>query len=215
VVPGDEPPPLIGIADLDIGNLRSVSNAVRSCGYEPVVAAEASQLEGISHLIVPGVGSFRLAMQHMRERGLFEPIRRFASEGRPVLGICLGMQLLATAGDEGGWTEGLDLIPGEVRRFDPARVPAVPHVGWNDVRLVRTHCIFARVRSGADFYFVHSYHLVCRAEADVVAEVEYGGEWYPAVVARGSVVGLQFHPEKSQANGLRLIENFCAWDGRC
>lgn len=205
---------MIGIVDIDMGNLRSVANAVSTMGHDPKMVLSANDLDDTSHLILPGVGSYTIAMTHMRERGLVEPIRAFAASGRPLLGICLGMQLLAIVGDEGGPSDGLGLVPGRVVRFDPARVPAIPHVGWNELRLRRKHPVFDKVKSGVDFYYVHSFHFACAAE-DVLGVFEYGGGDYVGAVARGNVLGLQFHPEKSQANGLRLIENFCDWDGRC
>lgn len=215
MVPRDAPSPLIAIVDLDMGNLRSVSNAVSHCGLDHRVVTRAAELEGCSHLIVPGVGSFAIAMARMAERDLRSAIRDFAATGRPVLGICLGMQLLASRGEEGGRTDGLDLIPGSVVRFREDAVPAIPHVGWNEVRIRTRHPCFDRVKNGVDFYFVHSYHLVPDDPSDLLGTVEYGGADHAAAVARGNVLGLQFHPEKSQANGLRVLQNFCDWDPRC
>src|SRR5262249_28995647 len=139
----------------------------------------------------------------------------FARTGKPVLGICLGMQLLSAIGDEGGPRTGLAMIAGRVTRFDSSRVPAVPHVGWNELRLSRPHPVFKNVKSGRDFYYGHSYHFVCDDTSDQLGVVEYGGSDYTAVVSRENVLGFQFHPEKSQANGLRLLESFCDWDGWC
>ena len=206
---------MIGIVDLDMGNLRSVANALSSLGQDPVVVAAPDALDGLSHLILPGVGSYATAMAHMQARGLVEPLRAFARGGRPLLGICLGMQLLSALGEEGGASEGLGLVPGRVTRFAPARVPAIPHVGWNESRFRRPHPLFTKLKSGVDFYYVHSYHFVCDDAADQLAVFEYGGGDYTSVVSRGNIVGLQFHPEKSQASGLRVLENFCDWDGAC
>lgn len=206
---------LVGIVDLDMGNLRSVGNAVSAVGFDSKIVRSLDDLAGASHLILPGVGSYGTAMAHMHAQGLVEPIRSFARMGKPVLGICLGMQLLSSSGDEGGPCEGLGLVEGQVVRFDPATVPAIPHVGWNEVRMRRAHPVFRKVKSGADFYFVHSYRFVCDNDEDAIGAVEYGGNDYTSIVGRGSVLGFQFHPEKSQANGLRLVENFCDWDGTC
>lgn len=206
---------MIGIVDLDMGNLRSVANAVTVSGCEPKWVRSRADLEGVTHLILPGVGSFRVAMQNLEERGLRDPLVAWAREGKPLLGICLGMQLLAGWGEEGGGTRGLELVPGDVVRFDPERVPAIPHVGWNESRLRRKHPVFDAVKSGVDFYYVHSFHVRPTDPDDVLAVVEYGGADYTSVIAHGSVLGMQFHPEKSQANGVRVVENFCYWDGRC
>lgn len=214
---------MIGIVDLQMSNLRSVANAVASVGYDARLVRSPDELEGLTHLVLPGVGSFRVAMEHMAAQGLVEPLRARARGGTPLLGICLGMQLLGDSGDEGGFGPGLGLLAGHVQRFDPARVPAIPHVGWNDVHFARKHPVFERVKNRADFYFVHSYHLVCERPEDLLGTVGYGAAptasdafepRYAAVVARDNVLGCQFHPEKSQLNGLRILENFCAWNGR-
>jgi glutamine amidotransferase len=206
---------MIGIVDLDMSNLRSVANAIDRCGHESLIVREPGQLSGLTHLILPGVGSYAEAMARMRRQELFAPIRAFAASGKPLLGICLGMQLLSSRGDEGGGSEGLDLVGGTVSRFDAAQVPKIPHVGWNEARLVRAHPVFTKVKSGVDFYYVHSYRFVCSQAEDCVATVEYGGNPYTSIVGRRNVLGFQFHPEKSQASGLKLLENFCDWDGAC
>lgn len=206
---------LIGVIDMDMGNLRSVLNAVHSLGFDHRVVRRGDELDGLSHLILPGVGNYRTAMEHLAARALVDPIRDFAKGGRPVLGICLGMQLLSSTGDEGGAGPGLGLIEGHVERFDPTLVPAIPHVGWNEVRLARKHPVLAKIKSGVDFYFVHSFHFRVSNQRDALGLVEYGGREYTAIVARDNVLGCQFHPEKSQNNGLKLLENFCDWDGAC
>lgn len=203
---------MIGVVDLDMGNLRSVANAVTIAGCAPKWIRAPDDLYAVTHVILPGVGSFKTAVRALDARGLREPLVRWAQDGKPLLGICLGMQLLATFGEEGGGADGLGLIDGSVVRFDPSAVPAIPHVGWNEARLKRKHAAFDRVKDGADFYYVHSFHVVASDRADVLATVEYGGAEYTSVVARGSVLGMQFHPEKSQANGVRVIENFCYWE---
>lgn len=204
----------VGIVNVEMGNLRSVSNAIHSLGYDFHLVSVPAELPDVSHLVIPGVGSFRAAMERICRAGLHGPIREFAAAGRPVLGVCLGMQVLASEGEEGGRVHGLDLIPGRVVRLDPDRVPAIPHVGWNEVRLESRHPVITGVPSGADFYFVHSYHLIPERPGDVYGRTDCG-QAVASIVATGNVVGFQFHPEKSQRNGLRLLENFCAWDGRC
>lgn len=206
---------MIGVVNLDMGNLRSISNAIAATGNDVAILDSPEGFDGVSHLILPGVGSYREAMSHMEARDLYDPIQAFASGGRPLLGLCLGMELLAGSGDEGGFGDGMGLIGGHVKRFDESKVPSIPHVGWNDVQFAGTHPVLDGVREGVDFYFVHSYFFDVEHDGDVLGRFEYGGSQYPAIVGRDNVLGFQFHPEKSQRNGLRLLENFCDWDGRC
>ena len=205
---------MIGILDNAMGNLRSVYNAVYQSGNDPVVVTRPEEFSELSHLIVPGVGHFQAAMARLREAGAAEAIRAFAADGRPVLGICLGMQLLAEHGSEGGESPGLGLIAGSVRPLPRDGQIRVPHVGWNTVRFRREHPATVGLKPERDFYFVHSFAMHCDDPGDVLAVTEYGEE-FDCMVAHANVVGFQFHPEKSQANGMRLIENFCAWDGAC
>jgi len=205
---------MIGILDISMGNLRSLSKAVYSLGYDFVLVRTPADLEDATHLMVPGVGAYRTAMLHIDGQGMRSAIRDFAASGRPVAGICLGMQLLSASGEEGGESRGLGLIPGRVVRMAPEGGLHLPHVGWNTTRFRRKdHPVFRKVKDGLDFYYVHSYHFRCDDPAHVLAETDYGSA-VASMVGAGNVIGFQFHPEKSQANGLRLIENFCEWDGR-
>ena len=205
---------MIGILDLSMGNLRSVSNAVYSLGQDFLVVEKPEQMDDCSHLIAPGVGSYRTAMAHADEKGFRDAVRRFSGEKKPILGICLGMQLLSETGDEGGASKGFGLIPGHVARLDDRKTPTIPHVGWNNIHFTRTHPVFKNVKNDVDFYFVHSYHFVTTNPADTAGQTD-SGQVFASIVARENVIGFQFHPEKSQENGLRLLENFCEWDGRC
>ncbi|MEW6055164.1 MAG: imidazole glycerol phosphate synthase subunit HisH [Bdellovibrionota bacterium] len=205
---------MIGILDMNMGNLRSVTNAVYSLGYDPKVIHDQEGLKEASHLIIPGVGAYPAAMRQLEAMNLKDAIKDFASTKRPVLGICLGMHIFSTSGEEGGGAEGLGLVPGEVLRIDTQPGLVVPHVGWNNIRFLKEHPVLEKVKDGVDFYFVHSYRYVCEDQQDAFGETEYGDAW-PSVVAKDNVIGFQFHPEKSQINGLKLIENFCEWDGKC
>jgi glutamine amidotransferase len=204
---------MIGILDIGMGNLRSVENAVYQNGFDPVVVTAAANFDDLTHLILPGVGNFSAAVPEIADRQLKQPILDFVTSGRPLLGTCLGMQLLMSSSEEGGENTGLDLIAGKVARFSGEGL-RVPHVGWNILNMMQPHPIFQGIKSGRDFYFVHSYVAICERQADLLGTTEYGGP-VTAVVGRDNVVGMQFHPEKSQVNGLRLIENFCRWDGKC
>lgn len=204
---------MIGVIDAELGNLRSLTNALDSLGFDVQVVTSPAGFDGLSHLIIPGVGSYATAMHNIRQKDLFQSILDFQRSGRPLLGICLGMQVLSETGEEVRTTEGLGLVPGKVVSLPQNGLP-VPHVGWNSVRQQRPHPVFRQVKDGVDFYFVHSFVLQPAREEIAYGTTEYGHE-FCSVVARENVVGFQFHPEKSQANGLRLLENFCLWDGRC
>ncbi len=206
---------MIGILRMPICNLQSVWNAVYGqLGLDPMIVDAESETDELTHLIVPGVGNFRAVMHHLEEQDLTDRIRAFADTGRPLLGICAGMQLLATTGTEGGETRGLNLVPGKVLRLPEDKELRLPHVGWNTVTVRHLHPVFDGLKSDRDFYFVHSYAMLTDDEADWLAETDYGRP-FASIVGRGNVIGFQFHPEKSQANGLRLLENFCHWDGKC
>jgi len=205
---------VIGILDIDMGNLRSVSKAVYELGFDFTLVVRPAQLKDVTHLMIPGVGAYSTAMDHVDALELRAPIRDFAAVGKPVLGICLGMQVLSTFGEEGGASHGLDLIPGSVSRLQPRGDLVLPHVGWNTTRFAVEHPVFRKVKNGLDFYFVHSYHFKCADPAHLLATSDYGQD-FAAIVGKANVLGFQFHPEKSQSNGLKLIENFCSWDGTC
>lgn len=172
-----------------------------------------AQFDDLTHLILPGVGNYSAAMPAIETRALRQPILDFVASGRPLLGTCLGMQLLMAVGEEGGIHTGLGLIPGRVTRL-ACQGLRVPHVGWNVLNMIQPHPIYEGIKNGRDFYFVHSYVAVCEDGYDLFGSTQYGGT-VTAVIGRANVVGIQFHPEKSQVNGLRMIENFCNWDGQC
>lgn len=204
----------IGIVDVGIGNLGSVRQALYNLGWDSVSVSTPADFSAISHLLLPGVGAFAAAMEKLNKARLVGPIRQFAGEGKPVLGICLGMQLMATQGTEGGITSGLDLVPGSIEPIDTSHGLRIPHVGWNEAHQKRKHPLLKGIRDDVDFYFVHSYRFVVADEEHVLAETEYG-ERFPSIVGCCNVVGAQFHPEKSQSNGIRILDNFCLWDGQC
>jgi imidazole glycerol-phosphate synthase subunit HisH len=206
---------MIGILDMRMGNLASVANAIEEVGFDPVILEpERVPFDDLTHLVIPGVGHFGAAMRHLDEHQLSPLIRAYAASGRPLLGLCVGMQILAALGTEGGDTPGLGLIPGVVVRIAELDGLRVPHVGWNSLVPARRHPLLDGVKPDRDVYFVHSYALRPDDPDDLIAATEYG-EPLAAIVGRGSVVGCQFHPEKSQNGGIQILENFCRWDGRC
>ncbi|MGE4552951.1 MAG: imidazole glycerol phosphate synthase subunit HisH [Desulfovibrionaceae bacterium] len=199
---------MIAVVDYAMGNLRSVCHALsEAAGAEPVrLTAAPAELADASHIVLPGVGNFRAGMKTLAERGLDEALVRLVrDEGRPFLGICLGMQLLAETGEEDGASPGLGILPGRTRRIRAEGLP-VPHIGWDDVTLTEAAGPIPRELSGTDFYFVHSY--VFDAPGDLVAGWCTYGERFPAAVCRDNVLGVQFHPEKSRRPGLDLLRSF-------
>jgi glutamine amidotransferase len=196
---------MIAIVDYGAGNLRSVAKAMERLGCQPRIITEPSELEESQAVILPGVGAAADAMQSLRGRGFVEPIRRWALADRPLFAVCLGLQLLFALSEEGGLHPCLNVLPGTVKRFPPGL--KVPHMGWNQVHQKQAHFLFSGVPDGAHFYFVHSYYVESQNPSVVVGETDYQ-VLFPSVVASGSLVATQFHPEKSGTWGLKLYENF-------
>ncbi len=194
------------VIDYESGNLRSVARAVEKAGVVPVVSSDPAVLEGADGVILPGVGSGPAAMAALQSRGLVAPLLDYIAGGRPFLGVCLGLQLLLDATDEGD-ADCLGLVPGRVRRLPDGL--KVPHMGWNTVEFRREHPVWQGIPQGSHFYFVHSYYADPVARADVAGVTEYGVP-FCSIYARDNVVATQFHPEKSGENGLRVYSNFIA-----
>lgn len=195
----------IAIIDYGVGNLRSVEKAFAATGCEAAISSDEDYLRRAEKLVLPGVGAFAACMKALRERGFDRLVRERVRAGTPLLGVCVGMQLLFEESEEFGATRGLGLLAGRVRKFDGELV--VPHVGWNRIEQQRPHALFEGVADGAFCYFVHSFYCVPQDEAVVAGETEYGRR-YASVVADKNVCGVQFHPEKSQDVGLRMLKNF-------
>ncbi|MBM3527038.1 MAG: imidazole glycerol phosphate synthase subunit HisH [Alphaproteobacteria bacterium] len=197
------------IVDYGLCNLDSIRRTVEECGGDPVVTDRPADVAAAERMILPGVGAFPDAMRNLRAQGLDRAIRERVGAGIPLLGICLGMQLLASCGTEGEPTEGLGLLHANVKRLVPVDGERIPHIGWNEVVHERPSPLTDGIESGRDFYFVHSYHVDCAVGGSVVARTPYCGG-FVSVVQSGRVFGTQFHPEKSQKSGLRLLRNFLA-----
>lgn len=198
----------VGIIDYRMGNLHSIASAVHAVGGDVYWCRTALDVAACDRIVLPGVGAFGACMRNLAEAGLDEALKEHASLGRPLLGICLGFQALFESGTEGGDYRGLGLVKGRVRRFEIDL--HVPHVGWNELHIRRTHPVFEGIGEGSHMYFVHSYYPDRVAPEAVVATADYGVEFVCAV-GTGSVVGTQFHPEKSADAGLRLLSNFIRW----
>jgi glutamine amidotransferase len=194
----------VAVLDYGAANMVSITRALAAVGAEVTVAEDPAGMAGIDAIVVPGVGAAAPAMVHLRDRGLVEPIRDWVRAGKPCLGICLGFQLLFDASDEGG-AETLGLLAGRTEPLVDA--PTLPHIGWNSVELVRPHPLFEGVADGSYFYFVHSYVPAPEDKSVVIARTTHGRP-FASAIARGSLYGLQFHPEKSSAAGLRMLSNF-------
>ncbi|MDB5028241.1 MAG: Imidazole glycerol phosphate synthase subunit hisH [Candidatus Eremiobacteraeota bacterium] len=195
--------PTIAVIDYGGGNVGSLSAALERRGAAFRLTEDPSDVEGAEAAILPGDGAFTAVIDALRERGLDGAIHRTIAAGKPFLGICVGMQVLFDSSDEYGGASGLGILPGDVRRFTDA--PRVPHMGWNDLVMERTHPFVDGIGTGAWAYFLHSYRVV---NADsLVASCDYGGR-FAAIVARDNVMATQFHPEKSRTAGARLLDNF-------
>ena len=203
---------MIAIIDYGMGNLRSVQKGFEKVGLAAAVTADPKKVLEAERIVLPGVGAFADCMRNLERGGFVEPILRVIRAGRPFLGICLGLQLLFTESEEFGVHRGLDVIPGRVVRFPDGMREGdeelkVPHMGWNQVRYRRRPPVFAGIEDGSNFYFVHSYYVKPEDEGTVAMTTGYGIEFCSAVW-RDNIVATQFHPEKSQEQGLRILKNF-------
>ncbi|MBT5934962.1 imidazole glycerol phosphate synthase subunit HisH [Sulfurimonas sp.] len=200
---------MIAIVDYNMGNLASVQNAFTKLGCETVVESDPSKFQDYEKLILPGVGAFGDAMEHLRERNMIEPLKEYASSGKYMLGICLGMQLLFESSEEFGENEGLGLIKGHVKAFDTSEFDEplkVPHMGWNRM-FTKEHPLFVNLDEEHYLYFVHTYHVTCSDKNDIIGQTNYGYE-FTSAVAHDNIMGIQPHPEKSHENGLKILKNF-------
>ena len=203
---------MIAIIDYGMGNLRSVQKGFEKVGCEAVVTADPKVLLEAERVVLPGVGAFRDCMRNLEHGGFVEPILKVIKEGKPFLGICLGLQLLFTESEEFGIHKGLDVIPGRVLRFPEGMMEAgeelkVPHMGWNQLDMKRPSPLFEGIDTGTNVYFVHSYYVKPDDESVVAATTSYGID-FCASIRRDNVVAAQFHPEKSQEKGLQMLKNF-------
>ena len=206
---------MIGILDLKICNLSSVSSAVYNLGFDIKIIKidQKDQLNDISHLIIPGVGSFsNISKEYFENKNFSSELNDYKKKGKPLLGICLGMQFLATEGFENNKSKGLNFIEANVNLMetDNTKNFNLPHVGWNEINILKNHAIFDGIKNNSNFYFVHSYQIVLKNNEFLFAETKYLKK-FPSIIIKDNVIGFQFHPEKSSKNGLKILENFCRW----
>ncbi len=197
---------IIAVIDYGMGNLRSVQKAFESIGHKAVVTRDPHAIADASHLVLPGVGAFPDCMRNLQQLDLVEPILEGINQGKSFLGICLGMQLLFTESEEFGPHKGLDLIKGRVVRF-PAMELKVPHMGWNRLNFQKSHSLLKGLPQESYVYFVHSYYVVPDDPEIIATRTDYGLE-FASSIARDNIFACQFHPEKSQAIGLKILDNF-------
>jgi len=199
----------VAIVDYGMCNLDSVARAIEECGGRTIITNRACDLETANRIILPGVGAFPDAMKNIRKHSLDQILYEEVIDKKiPFLGICLGMQLLATKGWEIEETEGLGWIPGEVKRLEPfGEDKRIPHIGWNEVHTLRDSPLFKGIPSGKDFYFIHSYHFYPKDEDNIIARTFYG-RGFVSALQKDMIFGVQFHPEKSQRLGFKVLKNF-------
>lgn len=198
---------MVAIIDYDAGNIKSVENAVRFLGHDVKVTADPGEILAADHIILPGVGAFGDAMKRLRAAGLEETIGQAIKSDIPFLGICLGLQLIFEESDESPGVKGLALLPGKIKRIPEGDGRKVPQIGWNDLTFPRESRLFAGIPEGSYVYFVHSYYLEAGNPDDVAARTEYGVR-IDAAVEHGNLFACQFHPEKSERIGMKILQNF-------
>ena len=207
---------MIAIVDYKAGNLTSVRLALEHLGISVKITQEPGEIDAADQVIFPGVGAAGAAMRHLEELRLADPLRTAVAEGKPFLGICLGTQVIFGHSEEDGGVDCLGILPGAVRHFAPSDpLCKVPQMGWNTVQIQRDHPLFAGIEDESEFYFVHSYYPAPSDMAHVLGETEYADVRFASVVGRDNLFATQFHPERSGRIGLRLLQNFSAWDGIC
>ncbi|MBW2560177.1 MAG: imidazole glycerol phosphate synthase subunit HisH [Deltaproteobacteria bacterium] len=203
---------MIAIIDYEAGNLTSVARALRHIGAACTITKQHDEIRASERVIFPGVGAAGEAMEIIRREGLDGVMRESIAQGKPFLGICLGAQITLGESEEDNGTDCLGIIPGTAKRFRSVHIK-IPHMGWNDISIVRPHPLFDGVDTRAQFYFVHSYYPAPDKQEDIIATTDYGIP-FASVIGHKNVIATQFHLEKSGRHGLQILKNFCSWDGR-
>jgi imidazole glycerol-phosphate synthase subunit HisH len=207
---------MITIIDYKAGNLTSVQLAFECIGCKVKITDRPQDILQAEKIVFPGVGAAKAAMDSLKKLNLIEPIRKLIADGIPFLGICIGMQVLFQTSEEDGGTECLGILPGTVKKFKSSdRLCKIPQIGWNTVKIVRPHPVFAGIENESEFYFVHSFYPAPAKKELIIGQTEYADAVFASTAGRENLVATQFHPEKSGRIGLKLLENFSNWDGKC
>jgi imidazole glycerol-phosphate synthase subunit HisH len=207
---------VIAIVDYNAGNLTSVLLALEHLGVEAKITQDGGEITRADRVIFPGVGAAKSAMFNIHALGLSETLDLVVKRGTPFLGICLGTQIIFEYSQEDDGVSCIGLVPGKVRRFRPPdRLCKIPQIGWNTVKFMREHPLFAGIEDESEFYFVHSYYCAPSDETYIVGATEYAGATFASAVGKGNLFATQFHPERSGRIGMQLLKNFSEWDGKC
>ncbi len=206
---------MIGIVNFGLGNLGSILNSLNQIDCSAKILENPKEIKNSDRLILPGVGSFKVGMKNLIKNNWDEYIYEHTKKNKPLLGICLGMQLLFEWGIEDGGTKGLCYFKGKVDKMKLNSGRKLPHVGWNKLNFYNKHPIFKNISDHIDYYFIHSYECIPSNQSDIVSKTDYNNEFVSCVSNGFSVVGTQFHPEKSPPNGLKILKNFSKWNGEC
>jgi len=203
---------MIVVVDYGMGNLHSIAKALEFVGAEVLVSNKKEDLELADKIVLPGVGAFRDGMMNLQKNKLDKILfQEVIKKKKPFLGVCLGMQLLADKSNEFGNWKGLGFIPGEVKKFDVEDTLKIPHIGWNNVEFIKDHPVLSGIKDNSDFYFVHSYCFTCKDQSHIYGKTDYGG-LFTSIIVKDNIFAVQFHPEKSQKDGLTLLSNFTKWE---
>jgi len=201
---------MIAIIDYGMGNIRSIENAINEMDGKAALVSNPDHISEYDKVILPGVGAFKHAMESLESSGMLGALELYKDSGKLIVGVCLGMQLMCLNSDEGGNFKGLGWFDAIVKHFPKTENIRIPHMGWNEVKLTRENKIFNNIGSGEDFYFVHSYFVTCNKNIDTLGKTNHGLS-FSSIIQRDNIVGVQFHPEKSQRAGLQMIKNIISY----
>ena len=206
---------MLAVVDYDAGNLFSVQCVLEYLSIPHIISPDPEQILKADRIIFPGVGSSLVAMNNLKNRSLDKAILRAYQQEKPILGICIGCQILLNSSEEDGGVQTLALVDGEVKKFIPEEKIKIPHIGWNTVEIIKNHPVFEGISSNEYFYYVHSYYPEVYEKETILASSQHGTQKFTAAFTKKSLIACQFHPEKSADKGLQLINNFSNWDGKC